>query len=164
MSDLLRQLTGRDRRSIGQSNCVVAQVLNDPALFPQIIEGLLGSNQLIRMRCTDVAEKVSARHPEWLRPHRQSLLDLAKHTTQQELPWHLAQMLPRLELTSTEYRAAVELVFGYLQDNSLIVRTCAAQALADFSERDVAWRRKVLPLLENLAGRGVQPCGPGPAS
>lgn len=154
MDDLLRHLAGGDRRSIGQSARVVGGVLRQPSLFATVIDGLANADPLIRMRCADVAEKVSRPHPEWLHPHKAVLLALAARTTEQEARWHLAQMLPRLMLTPAETRRVITRLLEYLDDDSQIVKTFAMQALADFAERDRALRRKVLPLLGRLTLTG----------
>jgi hypothetical protein len=63
---LTGQLRGGDRRSIGKSNIVVGRIVRDPARFAGIIDGLTDDDPLVRMRCADVAEKVSLLHPDWL--------------------------------------------------------------------------------------------------
>lgn len=107
MDDLLRQLAGGDRRSIGQSDRVVREVLKRPSLFVTVIRGLDCADPLIRMRCADAAEKMTRSHPDWLQPHKAALIALAARTAEQEMRWHLAQMLPRLTLTPTETRRVV---------------------------------------------------------
>jgi len=154
MTSLVDSLSGGDRRMIGRSNAVVREVLGHPEAFTEIIRGLSVDDLLIRMRCADVAEKVSRDHPEWLLPHKAALLRLAGATTQQELRWHLAQMLPRLELASEEKRDVVAMMFAYLSDKSRIVKTFAMQALADFAEDDPALRAKLLPLLGHFERTG----------
>jgi len=101
MSPLPDELTGGDRRSIGKSNAVVRKLLRDPARFKEIIAGFSHDDPLVRMRCADVAEKVSLKHPQWLQPYKRKLLQLAAHSAEQEMRWHLAQMVPRLGLDQT---------------------------------------------------------------
>jgi HEAT repeat protein len=153
-SNFLAQLTGGDRRSIGNADLAVRQVLDDPALFAEIIGGLSHEDPLIRMRCADVAEKVSLVHPGWLTPHKPALVHLAATSTEQELRWHLAQMLPRLDLDGRERRVCAALMQSYLNDKSRIVQTFAMQALFDLSANDAGQRRKLLPLFEGLARDG----------
>jgi hypothetical protein len=62
------------------------------------------------MRSAGAVEKVSSQRPEWLAPHKRVLLDIAARTGEQELRWHLAQMLPRLPLTPAERQRAVALM------------------------------------------------------
>lgn len=142
MHDLLRKLAGGDRRSIGQSDRVVCDVLKQPSLFAVVIEGVRHSDPLVRMRCADVAEKVTRPHPEWLTPHKAVLLALAAQTTEQELRWHLAQMLPRLPLTPAEMRCVIARLLEYLADDSSIVKTFAMQARSQTSPRATARCRR----------------------
>jgi len=100
--NLLDELKGGDRRSIGQSNDVTALVLRRPALFPQLIAGLRHSDPLIRMRAADAAEKVTLQRPDLLQPFKAKLMQLLDEATEQELRWHLAQMLPRLRLSKMD--------------------------------------------------------------
>lgn len=65
MSSLIAALSGGDRRSIGRADDVVRQILAKPELVPELIAGLFHTDAVVRMRCADVAEKVSASHPEW---------------------------------------------------------------------------------------------------
>lgn len=157
MSSLLVELTGGDRRSIGRSNLIVRMVLDDRRRLAEIINGLSSEDYLVRMRCADVVEKVSLVHPgwlvhpDWLAPHRHTLFDLAAKSTMKELRWHLAQMLPRLDLSRPERNSAIAIMLTYLNDTSRIVRTFAMQALADLAGSDLTLHRKLLPLFEELA-------------
>jgi len=154
MHDLLKKLEGGDRRSIGRVDEVVAQVLDDPSLFEAIFDGMLSTNPLIRMRSADAVEKIAAQRPEYLQPHKEKLIGQVARIDQQEIRWHVAQMLPRLKLTQEERATAVEILLDYLGDKSKIVKTFAMQALADFAERDASLRPTVIRLLEELATTG----------
>ncbi|MFL5288219.1 MAG: hypothetical protein ACJ8AW_46500 [Rhodopila sp.] len=138
MSSLLRQLAGGDRRSIGKANQVVAQILAGPRHLAEIMSGIGHEDVLVRMRCADVAEKVSVVHPEWLVPYKALILGLAAEATEQELRWHLAQILPRLGLDGQERQGAVAVMFAYLKDHSRIVQASAMQALAEFAANKAA--------------------------
>lgn len=151
---LLQELSGGDRRSIGRSNAVVKLVLAEPELFKVLVEGMLSDDPLVRMRAADAAEKVSAKHPDWLRPHKRELLRRVATIDQQEVRWHLAQMIPRLTLTPGERSRVERLLFGYLKDRSAVVKTFAIQALADLAEDDARSRRRVVGLLEDLVRTG----------
>ncbi|MBE7552122.1 MAG: hypothetical protein HS126_13720 [Anaerolineales bacterium] len=154
MNDLLKKLAGGDRRSIGRSDEVVAEVLADPAQFPLVFEGLLDNDPLIRMRAADAVEKITARHPDYLQPHKNQLIEQAARINQQEVRWHVAQMLPRLEWSEAERIQVVEILLAYLNDASRIVKTFAMQALADLAEQDDRLRPQVIPLLEELTQTG----------
>lgn len=50
---------------------------------------------------------------------------------------------------------ALQLLLGYLQDDSRIVRTFSMQALADLAMQDRALLPEVLPLIERLTRSGT---------
>jgi len=143
---LLNKLRGADRRSIGQSNQIVATILRRPELFPQLMRGLWNADPLIRMRAADAAEKVSLRRPDLLQPFKAKLLRLLDEATQQELRWHLAQMVPRLALSKKDRMRAAASLRCHFEDKSSIVRTSAMQALTDLANADA----KLVPELRDL--------------
>jgi len=115
---------------------------------------MLADDPIVRMRAADVVEKVSAKRPELLQPHKKRLIGEIMLIDQQEIRWHVAQMIPRLKLRSAERKAAVKILFSYLEDKSHIVKTFSMQALADLAEEDTHLRRRVIPLLKELTKTG----------
>jgi len=151
---ILDELKGGDRRSIGRSNHVVAQVRRSPHLLPVLIDGMHHPDELVRMRAADAAEKLTLTNPEWFRPFRVQLIKLAAGATQQELKWHVAQILPRLELSRRD-RVIVEAIFRrYLKDHSRIVKTCAMQGLSDLAMQDPRLLVPVRRLISSLMKTG----------
>jgi hypothetical protein len=152
--EVLNKLAGGDRRSIGNSNEVVADVIRDPSLFEPVFNGMLNDDPLIRMRSADAVEKISAKHPEYLQPYKEQLIKQVAKSEQQEVRWHVAQMIPHLDLTREEQTTVLEILYDYLHDKSNIVKTFSMQALADLAEKDINLRAKVIPLLEELTRTG----------
>ncbi len=66
------------------------------------MQGLRNSDSLVRMRAAHAAEKVSLRRPDLLEPFKAKLLQMLAEATEQELRWHLAQMVPRLRLSKQD--------------------------------------------------------------
>jgi HEAT repeat protein len=149
------KLSGGDRRSIGRSEEVVADVLADPTLFDLIFDAITSDDPLIRMRAADAVEKITAERPDLLRPHKRRLLTDLAAIPQQEVRWHVAQMLPRLSLSASDRRQVADIVESYLDDRSGIVRTCAMQALAEVAVDDAELRARVVPLLRRLTRDGT---------
>ncbi|NOU22290.1 MAG: ACT domain-containing protein, partial [Methyloglobulus sp.] len=94
MHAILKMLQGGDRRSIGRSNEVAALVSDQPELFEVLIAGINDPDSLVSMRCADAAEKVTARHPEYLLPFKHTLIEELSRIRQKEVRWHVAAMLP----------------------------------------------------------------------
>jgi len=152
---ILEKLGGGDRRSIGQSDEVAALVLKRPALFAELIRGLRAGDVLIRMRAADAAEKASLARPQLLRPFKVELLRLLHEASEQELRWHLAQMVPRLTLTPKECLRAASGLRSYLDDRSSIVKTCALQALTELAAKEESLLPKVKALLRHSTRSGT---------
>jgi hypothetical protein len=155
MHAIWRKLGGGDRRSIGRVAEVVAQVQAEPALFDIVFEGMWAHDALVRMRCADAVEKITRERPDLLPPCKATLLRRAAGVEQQEVRWHLAQIITRVRLTPRERRRAVLILDGYLSDTSRIVRTFAMQALAEIAEQDAQLRPAILRTLTRLARTGT---------
>jgi hypothetical protein len=152
---IAQELGGGDRRSIGKADAVAAQVQRNRRRFKELIRCLWSDDPIVRMRAADAVEKVSRRYPDILHPFKVELLGLLSEATQQELRWHLAQMIPRLELSASEHHRAAESFRNYLNDRSSIVKTFAIQALADLARDDASLRPEVRALVENHIRSGT---------
>jgi hypothetical protein len=154
LNTILQRLRGTDRRSIGKSNEVAAEVEAQPDLFGLLLEGMLHHDPVIRMRAADAVEKITAQHHEYLRPFKRRLIHEVARIDQQEVRWHAAQMFSRLVLTPKERRAVFSVLLEYLNDRSKIVKTFSIQALADMAMHDSNLRPAVVRFLKPLARAG----------
>jgi len=152
---LLDKLTGGDRRSIGRADEVAELALKQPALFRELITGIRDADPLVCMRAADAAEKASLKQPELLQAFRSELLRLLDEASQQEVRWHLAQMVPRLPLTQKQRVRAASALRRYLEDPSSIVKTCALQALAEIAATDASLQPEVKTLLQKAVRTGT---------
>jgi len=110
---------------------------------------------IVRMRAADASEKVSGRNRKLLQPFKSELLGLLGEATQQELRWHLAQMVPRLNLSGMQRHRAAKYLREYLKDRSSIVKTFALQALADMAQDDAILRTEVRSFVDAYARSGT---------
>jgi HEAT repeat protein len=154
MSSIVGKLRGGDRRSIGLSDEVAGEISQSPELFSQVFHALLQQDPVVRMRAADAIEKATVIRPELLQPYKRRLLKDVAAIDQKEVRWHVALMLPRLQLTDKEREWAVSILFDYLEDSSSIVRTFAMQGLADLALLEPRLRARVLPILEFLTTSG----------
>jgi hypothetical protein len=154
MKNLLKKLEGGDRRSIGRVEEVITEVLANSQLIKILIDGLFVDSPLVRMRAADALEKISSDHPQYLKPFKKKIIRLAAQTEQQEVRWHVAQMITRLHLTPKEKSTMTDILFDYLHDKSNIVITFSLQALADFAAQDKTLRPRVIKVLNNLIQTG----------
>ena len=148
-------LKGGGRRSIGKANHVAKLLLSDPKRFPELIECLWDADSIVRMRAADAAEKITVTRPELLSLHKQELLGLLEEAEQIELRWHLALMVPRLELSGPERGRVAAALKRYLEDRSSIVKTFALQGLAGLASQDPNLREPVQRILEESLRTGT---------
>ena len=155
MSQIFGKLIGGDLRSIGRAEEVVQDILQDPTLFGEVFEGLLDDDPRVRMRSADALEKVSSRHPEYLQPFKNRLINEISKIEQQEVRWHVAQMFSYLEVSRTERDEIVRILLSYLDtDKSKIVKVCSMQTLTDFADKDEAIRFPVIGKLREIVEIG----------
>ena len=155
MSGILEKLKGGDLRSIGRADEVVHDILENPALFGEVFEGMLSAEPIIRMRAADALEKVSSKHPEYLQPFKTRLIDEVSGVKQQEVRWHVAQMFSYLDINKSERDKIVEILLSYLNnERSRIVKVFSIQTLADLAHRDEAIKPMVAGSLKEVIKSG----------
>ena len=150
MHFLLKSLLGGDRRSVAGVERAVEAVLMQPALLAVLFDGLYSDDALLRMRCADAIEKVTAAHHDWLLPFKAALLGPLAAQTQEEVRSHVASLLARLPLSEGEARAVITLLLDYTNDTSSIVKALAMQAMADIALCHPAWLGEVRRHIDEL--------------
>jgi hypothetical protein len=154
MHPILKRLAGSDRRSIGDADQVAQEIASDAELFGVVFDGMVSSEPVLRMRAADAIEKATRQNRRLLQPYKQRLLDKVAAVDQQEVRWHVAQMLPRLSLNAAERDRALATLESFLQDESKIVQVNAMQALADLVGDDEQLRERVIPILARMTETG----------
>jgi len=154
MENYLEKLAGGDRRSIGRVDEFVEEELADTSIFRELFTGLIHQDEVIRMRTADAVEKISRQRPDLIEPYKEEIIYDISKIDQQEVRWHWAQIVPRLELNEDERLHVVGILISSLDDQSKIVNTFAMQALADLIKDDRTLRPAILPLLEEKTRSG----------
>ncbi len=155
MNSIVRKLKEGDLRQKGKSEEVVSDVLKKPQLFRDVVAGILDTEPGIRMRASDAVEKITRLRPELLQPYKKDFLNVFVMIDQKEVRWHLAQILPRLELTKKERQQVFNVLVSFLDDDSRIVKTFAMQGLADIAETDRSYLPHVVKIVEGLMASGI---------
>lgn len=155
MNKIEKLLSTGDLRSAGNSEKVVKQVLAKPELLSAVVNALFIENPNLRMRASDALEKITITHPEWLKPFKKIILSEIIKIEQKEVRWHLAQILPRLNLTKIERKKIYDLMQEYLKDKSSIVKTFAMQAMTDIALQDKSYMNNVRKQIKQLMMAGT---------
>jgi hypothetical protein len=126
---LVARLRRGDLRTKGAAEAVARQAAADPALIAELVAALENGHPGVRMRAADALEKATRKQPARLRPWSDRLLELAATAGQQEVQWHLAQLLPRLRLSAADRRRGWWLLRSWLSSPSRIVQAFALEGL-----------------------------------
>jgi hypothetical protein len=118
VNNILDKLKGGDLRSIGKTEEVVQDILDNPALFSEVFEGMMSEDPVIRMRSADTIEKVSRKHAEYLQPFKGSLIKKVAKIEQKEVQWHVAQMFSYLKVNKSEKEEIIEILFRWTDYNN----------------------------------------------
>lgn len=156
MSRIVKKLKGGDLRSIGRSDEVVQEILDNPSLFREVFQGVLSSDPIIRMRSADVIEKISAKHPEYLQPFKDKLINEVSKVKQKEVQWHTAQMFSYIKVNKKERDKIIKILLSYIEtSDSNIVKVFSMQTLADFAEKDQELNPRIIKLIEEMMKQGA---------
>lgn len=153
--DIRSLLAGGDRRSIGHSNEVAALLSVQPERAAELVGCVWDADPLVRIRAADAAENASRRKPELLEAFKTALLSLVGEAVQQEVRWHLAQMVPRLRLTDSERQFVIERLQTYLTDRSSIVKTSAMQSLYELTLGDLELEPMAMEVIRDAVRSGT---------
>ncbi len=149
MGKMLNLLKEGDRRTIGRVADAVRLAVGKSHHIDELVDLLAHANPAVRMRAADALEKSTVQHAELLERHKDSLLELAELATQNEVRWHLAQILTRLDLEPDEMSGLADVFERWFRRaDSRIVKTSALQGMADLAVRDQAYLDNALVMLE----------------
>lgn len=153
--DIREVLSGGDLRSVGHVDEVVTFVGNDPDRFSELLTVLTDDRPVVRMRSADAMEKVTRHYPALLQAHQASLFEQLQIATQQEVRWHLAQLMPRMTWTEEEASDIVRVLTDWIAaETSAIVIVNALQAMFDLSAMHPRFRDELKALLESQCETG----------
>ena len=149
-------LGGSDLRSLGRTNEVVAST-HTKQDFDYLFTFLYNSRNEIVMRVADALEKLSRNNLSLLKGHEEDILNLCHHCTQKTLKWHLAQMLPRLELDDRRDAEARRILKDWACDrsNSRIVRVNSLQSLYELEKDRPFIHDELLGMMNQLENEGI---------
>ena len=136
MVDFEKILSGGDLRSIGKSKSVIAEIKNQKD-FDELFEYLFHIDRIIVMRSVDAIEKITIDKPNYLKKHKKNIFELLNIANDKELQWHLALLIPRLNLDYNEFEKAWNKLTYWAKDktNSRIVRVNSIQALFELMKQ-----------------------------
>lgn len=157
MSRFREQLSGGTRTSVGEANEVIEKLLKDPSSLSEIYGLFLDEDPVVAMRSSYVAMRVAEQSPGSVKPFTQAILKNLELYKQQEVRWHVPQLLVHLDLTKTQRRRAYDVVMEWAEtDKSKIVGYYGFQAAADFAEMDEDLLQDFIPRIKTANKTGAK--------
>jgi len=134
MGKMLNLLNEGDRRTIGRVADASRIAIGNAVHIGELVELMSYGDPAVLMRAADALEKATVQQQNLLTPHKEHLLDLIGTATQNEVRWHLAPILTRLDLLPDEIEELAETFSRWFRRaDSRIVRTAALQGMADLA-------------------------------
>ena len=157
MSAVRDKLTGGTRTSVGSADEVIQKLLKNSAGLPAIYDLFLDEDPVVAMRASYVAMKIAEQKPDSVEPFAKQLLKNLDLYIQQEVRWHVPQLLAHLKLSLAQKRKAYEVLMEWSEtDKSKIVGYYSLQTAANFAEADDKLLRDFIPRLKKLNKTGAK--------
>ena len=163
MQGYRERLTGGHPNSLGNTEEVVAEVLQQPAYFDELFECYFSDDEIVRMRTSNAMKRAAKAAPELVTPYLDRFIDEVAYIPQASAQWTVAQLMLALDKYLSEgQRASAKTLLKRPFEredtepsdwrDDWIVLNMSMATLGHWAKRDAelaAWFR---PHLERLAG------------
>lgn len=154
--DILETLKGGDLRSIGNADKVSRVIAKDAHGFDRVFKAIFTDDPLLRMRAADSIEKVSRSNPVLLQKYKKKLLNSLETFDQQEVRWHVAQMISYIKLNIQEAHFVAKILTNWIKtDKSHIVKVNSMQAIWDISNSIPEIKPQAIKLINEQMESGI---------
>jgi len=150
MNQILEWLFGGDLRSDGLSGEVAAFVLENPGLFPDLFDGLIQREDIIRGRSADALEKVARVRPEYLEPYIPELVAITRSESRMVVKLHLAMLFGDLAMYRDKSREMCEVLFELIGDKYIFVQSWAISSLCIYARKYPEMRASIIEKIAPL--------------
>ncbi len=150
-------LSGGTRTSVGDADRVIQELLESPSGLAELYDLFLDEDAVVAMRASYVAMRVAEQKPDTVAPFASLLFANLEQYTQQEVRWHVPQLLVHLDLNAAERNRAYEVIMNWAEtDKSKIVGYYGFQAAAEFAQRDSALLADFIPRIRQANKTGAK--------
>lgn len=150
-------LSGGTRTSVGDADRVIQELLESASGLAEIYDLFLDEDAVVAMRASYVAMRVAEQKPETVAPFAKLLFANLEQYTQQEVRWHVPQLLVHLDLDPAERNRAYEVIMHWAEtDKSKIVGYYGFQAAAEFAQKDGELLEDFIPRIRQANKTGAK--------
>jgi len=156
-SDIREALQGGNRTSVGQAADIVDICLKSDLALDEVYSLFFDEDPVVVMRSSYVAMKVAEQQPKSVERFKAEILENLENYKQQEIRWHIPQLLMHVELDDAErVRAYRELMHWAETDASKIVAYYCLPTAARIAQQDQSLMADFLPRLRALNSIGAK--------
>jgi hypothetical protein len=154
MRNFEQRLTGGHPNSLGNTVEVVAEVLNEPALFDELFYCYFSTDEIVRLRVSNAMKRICKEDKSLLVPYIDRFLTEIAVINQASTQWTLANLFLYLqkEMTDVQITSAKEILKHNLAThNDWIVLNNSMETLGQWSKKDANLKAWMLPHLQRLS-------------
>jgi hypothetical protein len=152
---LKEMLAGDVIRSIGLTSRVADLVGSDQTLFDEVFEGIYSTDDILRNRSAEAAEKAARAHPRLLETHKNEIIRNLPNYIHADVRWRISLMLGLLDMKGNQLSKAISYLQLWLGEEKqvAIIANCI-QSLAKYAEKNRWLRNEVIGIIEAQMERG----------
>ena len=146
-------LTGGHPNSLGNTEMVVAEVLQDHDKFADLYDCYQSPDAVVRLRVSSAMQRICRAKPDWILGYMDKIQSEIANLDQPSAKWTLAKMFMWLDssLTDKQTQRAIEIMKHNLEtDLDWIVQNTTAESLAHFAKSDPNLRDWLIPQLHKM--------------
>ena len=133
--DILRLLSGGDRRGLAGAARVRALVEHDPSRVPDLVRLAGHDNPLVAQRAADLLEKLAHAHPDWIEPHKDVFIGPLADHDRWEVRLQIVRALPLFRWKGAQAARVERILLENVDFPQTFVRAWALDSLATFAKR-----------------------------
>ncbi len=148
------QLTGGHHNSLGNTEAVVEQVLEQPESFDELFNCYFSSDEVVRLRVSSAMKRIFKQNKSLLIPYMDRLLNEISKIDQASTQWTLATLFDWAsnDLTEDQLQKARQIMKYNLENhNDWIVLNTTMETLTKWSQQDQELRAWLMPQLSRLS-------------
>lgn len=134
--DRLREVLGEaDRKEVGRSTEVALEILDNPAILPDLIACLRDGDEAVVSHAAHAVMQISAQKSSLFQTFADGLVETLANKSQWEIGEQLPKILCELDLSEQQLERLVPLLMDQTDDRSAIAAASALSALRRLADR-----------------------------
>jgi HEAT repeat protein len=145
MNELLKRTSdGLGLSSDGRASEVTDEVIRNPSLLPQLVEGLDDPDDAIRGRTAHALERISRTRQDILKALMPRFIKLAAEDKVPMVRWHLAMIFGNMAPLKEAADMSTSTLLRLVSDDSVFVKSWAIVSLTLVGRRDKSKRSRII--------------------